>query len=295
MKRRYGSIAFDIVLSALLVVIAFATLYPFWNVLIVSFSEPSDAIRGNQYFLPRVFSLVSYQAIFEGKQNFVQAAVMSVTRTLTGTLVSVLLTTFLAYLVSKKDFVLKGLIIKVFVTSMYLQAGLIPVYLLYRQLSLINNFLVYIIPGLISAYYLLIMKSYIEDIPVSLKESATIDGAGELVVFLRIIVPLSVPVIATVALYLAVWQWSSWQDTFIFASRNKALTTLQYEMVKIIRQNSIELSQQQIRDKSAMKSVATPQSIQYAIIVLVTVPILLVYPFLQKYFIQGITLGAVKE
>ena len=123
------------------------------------------------------------------------------------------------------------------------------------------------------------------------------DGAGLFKVFFSIIIPMAIPVIATVGLYAAVWQWSQWQDTYFFASRNRSLTTLQYEMVKIIRHSMSDISEQQIRSMSTESNAVrtTPQSIQNAIIMVVTLPILAVYPFIQKYFVKGMTLGAVKE
>jgi len=134
-----------------------------------------------------------------------------------------------------------------------------------------------------------------QDIPDSLKEAAIIDGANDLQVFTRVIIPLCVPVIATIALYVAVFHWGSWQDTYFFASRAKNLTTLQYEMVKIISQASAQKSAEQVREQAQRNSMVTPQSIQSAIIIIATVPILAIYPFLQKYFVRGLTLGAVKE
>ncbi|MCG8483217.1 MAG: ABC transporter permease subunit [Clostridia bacterium] len=155
--------------------------------------------------------------------------------------------------------------------------------------------MVYVAPHLVGAYYLILMKSYIEDIPDAIKEASVIDGVGDVGMFLRIIIPLSVPMIATVGLYMAVFQWSAWQDTYFFASRNKALSTLQYEMVKIIKQSSSKMSDQQIRELGRGGAMVTPKSIQYSIIMISTLPILTVYPFLQKYFVKGIALGAVKE
>ena len=171
---------------------------------------------------------------------------------------------------------------------------MIPVYLLYSKLGLINHFAVYILPNLVSAYNTILVLTYIRGLPASLTEAAQIDGAGDMTLYLRIILPLTVPVLATITLFISVFQWNQWQDTYFFASRNKKLTTLQYEMMKIIRQNTAKLTDQQMRDSSARGTV-TSESLQAAMVMIATVPILMVYPFIQKYFIKGITLGSVKE
>lgn len=294
-NKRYDSRTFNILLISIFAIVAFVTIYPFWNVFVISINNPIDSVRGNIYFWPREFSLQSYIVIFNNNDNLFQAFMMSVLRTSVGTFSTLVFTTFLAYLISDKKFVLRKSITRIFILTMYLQAGLIPIYLLYKQLNLLNNFMVYIAPHLVGAYYLILMKSYIEDIPTPIKEASVIDGIGPVGMFLRIILPLSVPMIATVGLYMAVFQWSAWQDTYFFASRNEALSTLQYEMVKIIKQSSSKMSDQQVRELGRGGAVVTPRSIQYSIIMISTIPILIVYPFLQKYFVKGITLGAVKE
>lgn len=295
MNKKYDSKFFSLVMTVAFGLIAFITVYPFWNVFVISINDPVDATRGGIYLWPRVLSLEPYKVIFTNNDNLITAFVNSVLRTFIGTFTALGCTTFLAYLISNEKFVLRKFVTKFFLITMYLQAGLIPVYLLFRDLDLINNFWVYIVPHLVGAYYLILMKSYIEDIPLSIKEAAHIDGIGEIGMFLRIILPLSVPMLATVGLYVAVFQWSSWQDTYFFASGRINLTTLQYEMVKIIQQSSSKLSDQQIRELGRNAATVTPQSIQYAIIIISTIPIMMVYPFLQKYFVKGITLGAVKE
>lgn len=296
MKRSYPSdILFNTINTCLFIVMAFITLYPFWNVAIISLNDPIDTLKGEIFFWPREFSLLSYKTIFYGNSNLLQALSNSVLRTAIGTASSVFSTTLLAYVLSRKDFIARKLFSRFFMLTMYINGGLIPTFVLYRQIGLMNNFAVYILPPLISAFYLLVMKSFMQDIPESLKEAAIIDGANDLQVFTWVIIPLCIPVIATIALYVAVFHWGSWQDTYFFASRAKNLTTLQYEMVKIISQASAQKSAEQVREQAQRNSMVTPQSIQSAIIMIATVPILAVYPFLQKYFVRGLTLGAVKE
>jgi putative aldouronate transport system permease protein len=293
-NKKYDNRAFNIFLILLFAVLAFITIYPFWNVLVISLNDAMDAVRGGIYFWPRIFTFKSYEVIFRNNDKLLGAFLLSVSRTSLGTLVTLSSTTFLAYLLSDKGFILRKAVTRLFLITMYLQAGLIPVYLLYRELALLNKFMVYILPSVIGAYYLILMKSYIEDIPVDIKEAAVIDGIGEIGMFLKIIIPLSVPMLATIGLYVAVGQWCSWQDTYFFASGNEKLTTLQYEMVKIIKQSSSRMSDQEVRELGRGGTTVTPKSLQYAIIIISTVPILCVYPFLQRYFVKGITLGAVK-
>lgn len=286
--------AFDMVLVLIMLVVVFATFYPFWNLAVISFNDPQDSMRGGLTFWPRVFSLVSYERIFAEDSDIFSALGMSVQRTLLGTVLNVSVTSWLAYMVSMKKFVLRGFLSRYLVLTMYVSAGLIPVYLLYSRLGLLNRFAVYIVPHLVSAYNVILVQTYIRGLPASLTEAAEIDGAGEMRVFFSIILPLIVPVLATITLFISVWQWSQWQDTYFFASRNASLSTLQYEMMKIVTQSTAKLTEQQTRDAQARTAV-TSQSMQAAMVMVATVPILMVYPFVQKYFVKGMTLGSVKE
>jgi len=280
----------------LFVIVLLSTIYPFWNLLAISFNNPQDSARGDIYLWPREFSLVSYQTIFGQNQYLGTAITNSILRTIIGTILNVMSCTLVAYALSRKDFVLRKFMSKWVFFTMYLTAGLIPTYILYSKLNMINTFSVYILPYLMSGYNVIILRTYMEKLSPALSESAKIDGASDLQTFARIIVPMCVPVIATVTLFIAVFQWSSWQDTFFFASNPKAgLTTLQYEMTKIIRESSSNLTEAQIRDMQGMgAAMATPQSLQAAMTIIATVPILAVYPFLQRYFVNGIVLGSVK-
>jgi len=183
---------------------------------------------------------------------------------------------------------------------MYISAGLIPHYFLIKNLGLINNFLVYIIPGLIGAFNFIVIRTYIGTIPESLIESAKIDGAGDFRIFLRILLPLITPVLATVALFVAVGAWNSWFDTMLYASSRQELSTLQYELMKLL--SSSQAQSKSAADIGAMgmakdfaSSMVTPVSIRAAITVVAAVPILIVYPFLQRHFVTGLAVGGVKE
>lgn len=285
---------FNAFLGVFFVIMIFVTLYPFWNLGVISFNDPLDSIKGNLYFIPRKFTLVSYQTIFESA-NLLLATFNSVLRTVVGTLANVFCSTLIAYALSRKDFVLRKFMNKFVIFTMYITAGLIPTFILYRDIHLLNNFFVYLLPHLLSAYNIIIIRTYMQDIPASLTEAATIDGASDAKILIKIIFPLSLPVIATVTLFIAVWQWSQWQDTSFFASSNDNLTTLQYEMKKILTSvNTLTDSQLQgLVSQGGVK--ATSESLQAAMTLIATFPILFIYPFLQKYFVNGVTIGAVKE
>ena len=201
-----------------------------------------------------------------------------------------------AYTLIRQDFVLRKFVTIVFVLTMYVNAGLIPGYLLNKNLGLLNNFWVYILPGLVSAFDLIIVRTYMKTIPGSLIESAQIDGAGEFTIFVKVMLPLTAPVLATIALFCAVAQWNSWFDTYIYCGSAKNLTTLQYELMKALSTSMNQSgSTANVQSAEQAASQVTPTSIRAAITVVAAVPILCVYPFLQKYFVQGMTLGSVKE
>jgi putative aldouronate transport system permease protein len=200
-----------------------------------------------------------------------------------------------AFALSRSDFMFRRVFTIILVITMYVSGGLIPTYLLIRNLGLINSFLVYIIPWLISAFNVIVIRSYIDTIPYSLQESAKIDGANDLNIFFKIIFPLCKPVLATIALFVAVGQWNSWFDTYLYARGTVKLSTLQYELMQVLDSAQAIGNAQDIYSEGLRKTKQNPEAIKMAITVIATVPILVIYPFLQKYFVSGITLGAVKE
>jgi putative aldouronate transport system permease protein len=274
------------------------TLYPFVNMAAVSFNQAVDTTLGSNFIWPRQFTLYNYEVILKDKIIY-HAFMISVLRTVIGTFTSVFCTAMLAYTLSRKEYILRGPISMIFVFTMYFSGGLIPVFMLIKSLGLTNSFWVYIIPGLVSAFNLIIMRSFIDGLPESLVESAKMDGANDFTVFLRVILPLCMPAIATVSLFVAVGQWNSWLDTFLYNSANIDLSTLQYELLKKIQSANLSIGGSPtsafLNNQNAKANLVTPMSMRAAITMLATVPILLVYPFLQKYFIKGMTLGGVKE
>ena len=283
---------FDIVLVIFMLFIVVVTLYPFLNVLAVSLNDATDTVKGGIHIFPRKFTLTNYKEIFSGSSKLPRAFVNSVLRTVVGTATGVLATTMVAFTLSRKDFIFNKFVTMLFIVTMYVGGGLIPEYLVIRRLGLINNFAVYILPGLISAFNVIVVRSFMDGLPTALYESAAIDGANDWVVFRKIVLPLCLPVIATVALFIAVGQWNSWFDTYIYARTNDSLTTLQYELMKIMDNAAATVDIHNPNLEMAARS--NPQSIKMAITIVATAPILIVYPFVQKYFVSGMTVGAVK-
>lgn len=284
---------FDIVIVIIMIFIIIVTLYPFLNVLAISLNNATDTVKGGIHIWPRKFTLDNYKQIFSGSSKLPIAFINSVLRTVIGTVLGVIATSMVAYTLNRREFIFSKQITILFIVTMYVSGGLIPEYLLIRNLGLINNFAVYILPGLISTFNIIVIRAFMDGLPEALYESAKIDGANDWVTFYKIVFPLCMPVIATVALFIAVGQWNSWFDTYLYARGNDSLTTLQYELMKIIDNASTTVDVHNPLLQSAAKS--NPQSIKMAITMVATVPILMVYPFLQKYFVSGMTLGAVKS
>lgn len=294
-RVKLGNAVGESLLYIIMIFTAIITLYPFLNVVAISFNDYLDTVKGGVTIWPRVPTLRNYEHVLKNGLLVVGLR-NSILRTVIGTILSLGSTTMLAYVISRKDFILRRVISLAFVITMYVSGGMIPDYLLMLKLKLANTFYVYLIPGLIGAWNLFVIRSYIDGLPESLQESAKIDGANDIIIFAKIIVPLCVPVLATIGLFYAVGQWNSWFDTYIYCGSNDQLTTLQYELMKILSATNVEAMSASL-DVEAMKRQAikiSPESIRMAITVVVTTPILLVYPFIQKYFVKGITIGAIK-
>jgi putative aldouronate transport system permease protein len=298
-KSKIESVTFNTVNILVMLLILFCTLYPFWNTVAVSFNNATDTTRGGITFMPRVFTLQNYRAVFTSGTIY-NAFLISVTRTIIQTITGVFVTSMLGYALSRKHYVLRKPLTMIIILSMYINAGLIPNYFLIRSLGMINTFWVYIIPGMISAFNFIVVRTYISNIPDSIIESARIDGCGDFIIFLRIVLPLCLPALATIALFIAVGSWNSWFDTMLYTSGRANLHTLQYKLMEFLQSSQTQArSAAQIgamgmaEDLSA--SMVTPVSIRAAITVVAALPILVVYPFLQRYFVSGINVGSIKE
>ena len=290
-------IILDIVVYTTLIFLIIVTLYPFLNTLAVSFNDALDSSKGGIHLWPRKFTLYNYRSLLSRNQTY-HATLISVLRTVLSTVFCTFSTAMVAYALSRKEFVLRKVFSFIYVLTMYIDGGLIPNYFLMRSLKLTNNFWVYVLPGLVTAFNLIVIRTYINGLPESLIESARVDGAGEFTIFTRIVFPLCKPVLATIALFVAVANWNSWFDTFLYNSSNPKLSTLQYELMKVLQTaNSMTGSLEQALSQAAAGTVntITPRAVRATMTVIVTVPIAVVYPFLQRYFVHGLTLGGIKE
>ena len=297
MASVYKKTAADVFILIFMVFIVVITLFPFLNVTAKSFNDPLDTVKGGVHIIPRAPTLQNYIGLFETGSNLPIAFRNSVLRTVIGAASGVLCCAMFAYVLSRPDFIFRKSFTLILVITMYVSGGLIPEYMLIRNLGLVNNFWVYILPWLINAFNVIVIRAFMDTIPYSLQESAKIDGANDITIFFRIIFPLCKPVLATIALFIAVGQWNSWFDTYLYARGTTSLTTLQYELIKVLdsAQVSASSAQQDLQMLGTRLAARSPEAIKMAITVIATVPILVVYPFLQKYFVSGITIGAVKE
>ena len=294
-KPMRRDIAFPIVNTIILCVLMLVTLYPVINTVAISFNDGTDALRGGIGLLPRVFSTKAYYDLLTDPLIYTAFGI-SVSRTVITTILNVILTSMLAFALSRKEYVLRNVITMLMVLTMYVNAGLIPNYLLIsKTLHLSKSFWVYIIPTMFSCFNMIVIRTYISGLPEALAESARIDGAGDLRIFWQIIFPLCMPVLATVALFVAVGSWNQWFDTQLYNGSKKNLYSLQY-LLKMKLATTVQSSNSAQTSADALKNSAqaTPITVRSAITVVSALPILVVYPFLQRYFVTGMVLGGVK-
>ncbi|BCJ93972.1 sugar ABC transporter permease [Anaerocolumna cellulosilytica] len=290
LKNFIYSFVIGLVLTAFIIV----TLYPILNTLAVSFNDALDALRGGIYLWPRKWSLNNYYTVLH-KESMMTGLSISVLRTVVGTILQLFVTALIAFVLSRKKFVFAKPISILYVLTMYVNGGLIPTFLLFKSLGFMNSFWVYVIPGMVSAFNMLVIRTYMNGLPDSLEESAMMDGAGYFKVFTRIIVPLCKPVFATIALFIAVGQWNSWFDTMLYNRMADSLTTLQYELMKLLSSVSQLSGDANTAALTGSSSQVTTKSVRAAATILTSLPIVVLYPFLQRYFVTGLTIGGVKE
>ena len=291
-KKSLSDRIFVICNTIFMIAFVVITLYPVLNTLAISFNDGTDALRGGIYLIPRKFTLKNYITVLQ-KDDLITGAIVTVARTVVGTLLALVSNAILAFVVSRKNFLFKKQLSLFWVITMYVNGGLIPTFLLFKGLHLTNSFWVYVIPGMVNAFNMLVIRTYMNGIPDSLEESAQLDGAGYTTIFTKIISPLCKPVYATVALFVAVGQWNSWFDAMLYNRMSDKLTTLQYELMKLL--SSVT---NQGTSAEAMKNstgTVTPTSVRAAATIITMLPIICIYPFLQQYFVAGLTLGGVKE
>jgi len=266
-------------------------LYPIWYTVVLSLNDGYDAQRGGIYTLPRKLTLTNYSTVLRST-GILKAYGVTIARTLIGTLSSVLFTAMVSYALSKKKLIGRKLYMGLGLVTLFFSGGLIPYFLLIKNLGLFDNFWVYIIPALFNFYNLLLFQSFFRGIPGDIEESAFIDGANDFQIFIKIIVPLSMPIIATIALFNGVYHWNDYFVGVLYIN-NPDLQPIQTYLYRVIAQNSSNMMMTSIPSGIPYRSV-TSQSIRYATMVCTTLPIVCVYPFLQKYFVKGMLLGSIK-
>lgn len=282
----------NIVNIILMFVILAIVFLPLYSVIVTSVVSSSEIAEKRYIIFPSRINLGAYKTIFEGSSIIISAYKITIFRVIVGACASLLTSYFAAYAFSKKDLPGRNLLVMIYYFTTLFSGGLIPYYIVVRYAGLMNSIWVYILPSLISVWYTLLIRNFIMNIPDSLVESSKIDGANEVQVMFGIIMPLSIPVLVTIGLFYAIDQWNSWWDAFLFVSDTKK-QPLQLVLRNILALTEIRMSS--VTGK-VTNDVARPPSraIQNATIVVSTVPIVLIYPFIQKYFVKGIMIGAVK-
>jgi putative aldouronate transport system permease protein len=290
-RRTTSEYIFDNVNILIMFFICAITVYPIWYVLVNSLNDGIDAMKGGIYWWPREFTLANYKAVFE-TPGIVTSFGVTIAKTVIGTITHVFFTAMVAYAISRRDLYGRNFYMLVGVITMFFSGGLIPYFLLIRDLGLFDNFLVYIIPTMFNFFHLIIFVSFFRELPTSLEEAAKIDGANDFMIFIKVIIPLSMPVIATIALFQGVYQWNDYFAGVIFVN-NPDLQPIQTYLYKVVAESSSNQMMSNAAGTIATKTV-TSQSIKLATMVVTTLPIMLVYPFLQKYFVKGMLIGSVK-
>lgn len=280
-----------------LILLAFSAFYPFWNSLVISFNDGMDTSKGGITFWPRQFSLENYRIVFEDTR-LMNGFVVAALRTVIGTVSAILCTSIFAYGMSKRELMGRKYYMIMCIITMYFGGGLIPTYMLIRGLGLFNSFWVFIIPALISVWNMIIFRTFFQGLPQGLEESAKIDGCGNWGTYFRIVLPLSGPVVATLALFTAVAHWNEWFVASIYIMDENLMpiqTVLRQILFSNIASEQISnLDSSSLARLNAAKSI-TSKSLTMATIMVATIPIVCVYPFLQKYFVKGVLVGSLKE
>lgn len=295
MKRTLGEKTFGVFNIILMLFLSVIMLYPYLNQVAISFNEGMDTALGGITLFPRKFTLQNYITVFRDKSIY-GGALISISRVLLEIVLSISVVFSAAYGLTRKKLPYRKGITLFLMIPAYVTAGTIPIYIIYRYYGFINNYLVYIIPKLFVFYNMVIIRSFLQELPASIEESAKIDGAGDATIMIKIAFPLCMPVIATIALWIAVGTWNDWTTTLLYITEPD-LFPLQYLMMKLIKESEIaqKMAAEAAVTGTEMTFIPTSESIKAATLIITTLPIIMVYPYLQKYFISGVTLGAVKE
>jgi putative aldouronate transport system permease protein len=289
-KRRKRFSVSQFVFGAIMLLIAIVTIYPFWYCFVYSFSSAEKSAMTNVVLWPVGFNFDNYLTVF--KMDIIYTATLiSIFRTVGGVIYSLVITGLASYAISKRDMPGNRVLALFLIIPMFISGGLLPYYVTISQLHLFNNVLVYILPHGFWAFNMLLMRTYFDSIPPELEESARLDGASELTIFLRIVVPLSMPIFAVIAMFNGVWQWNSWFDAALFITKFE-LRPLQNVLQSLIQENTADLvmlMQGRIQERTV-----SAETIRMTTLIVTTLPIVFIYPFFQKHFIRGIMIGAIK-
>ena len=287
---------FDYINVFMLLCAGIVTFYPFYNVLLMSLNDPTDSSMGGLFLFVRKFTLLNYYQFFKDSL-LLRAFFISVGRTVIGTFCSVLFTSAFAFGISKSYLIGRKFVVGFMLLTMYISGGLVPYFILIKSVGLYHNFLVYVIPALFSSYNAIILMTAFKQIPHEIEESVRIDGGNDITIFFRVVIPISMPVIATIALFNAVGQWNAWFDSILLGGRE--LMTLQAKLVEVIT----DANQARELERAGQNIIAgilqqhykpTVESIKATAMMVTAIPIIAVYPFLQKYFVKGIMIGSLK-
>lgn len=290
-RRSTGDMVFDVINYTLLVLVLIIVIYPLWFVVIASFSDSRAVLNGEVWLWPKDFQVDAYVRVFKDSR-IMRGYANTIFYTLAGTTLNIIGTVIAAYPLSRKDFVGRNVIMMLLAFTMYFSGGLIPTYLIYKQLHIVNTVWVMILPGMVSVYNLIIVRTFFQGIPFELQEAAFIDGANNFAILTKVIVPLSKPVLAVMVIFYGVGHWNEFFNALVFLSK-KELAPLQLVMRDILITASAGISEgtggAAIADKLRLA-----ESLKYSVIIVSSLPVLMLYPFLQKYFVKGVMLGAIK-
>jgi len=286
-------IIFDIFNTILMLILIFLTLYPVWFCIVGSFNEGLDYMRGGVNFWPRKFTLSNYRVVLM-EPRIKDAYKITILRTIIGVITHVLFTSLFAYGFSRRNLIGKKIYGTMGIITMFFSGGLIPSYFLYKWLRLLNSFWVYVIPALFNFWNVIIFQSFFREIPESINESARIDGANEYQIYFYLILPLSKPVLAALALFTGVWHWNSYFDSMVFTT-SQELSTIQLLLMKIIRstEGAANVASRAGEMLERQRDISST-TVQMATMVITSAPIMMLYPFLQKYFVKGVMIGSIK-
>ncbi len=293
-RKSFGSKVADVAIYAVLTLLALLMIFPFYNMLIISFAKYSDVASGQLYLFPKAIDTTNYTIIFSDAK-LIRSFGISAFNTVFGTLLAMIVTTMAGYAFAKKSLPGRTWLLTLFVITMYFGGGLIPWYLVLKDLGFIDSIFVMTVPVCLSTYNMILMKNYFGTIPESLPESARIDGANEFRILIQIVIPCATPIMATIGLFYAVGFWNEWWNGMLFLQKRDNLYPLQLLLRKIVIESTLDLGNDMANQFKNSSVSIYRVGMQMASVTVATVPILCVYPFVQKYFATGIMLGAVKS